>query len=77
MKVGDKVIFHSNHYYRDLIEGYTYTISEINRIDDAYIEIPNEDYIIVLLENTYVFLSDFITIKEYRKLKLKEIDESR
>ena len=77
MNIGDKLIYivHSNRH--TLTYGETYTLSEICEIGD------NDNYndIICLVEeeyqNTYFFMSDFISIKEYRKLKLQKINESR
>ena len=74
MKVGDSVVYISNESLI-LIYGNSYIISEI-------IDVGNEsdDYKLCLVEGkskVYHFLTDFVTIKEFRKIKLKKINEKR
>jgi len=77
MNIGDKLIYIAHSNRRTLVYGKTYTLSEICEMSD------NDNYndSVCLVEeeyqNTYFFMSDFISIKEYRKLKLQKINESR
>lgn len=76
MKVGDRVVYNGNHYYPGLIYGKSYTISEVIDISEVFDDDYENDFILIFekLPDVYGFLSDFITIKEYRKLKLQKLN---
>lgn len=73
-KVGDKVIcINSDHSGKELTKGNFYIIEKIYHLE-------GKEMCDVICDQGYVsdfFLNRFLTIKEYRKLKLKKLENER